>query len=101
MSRSIEIPYGCYWSTPFARWQGSFAGLHALEFAAHVARNELARRDIAPTVFDYAVLGMSVPQKHSFSGTRSIDQDLVKIFRKILGQLARLFAEHQHISDSE
>lgn len=69
MSRSIEIPYGCYWSTPFARWQGSFAGLHALEFAAHVAKNELARRGIAPTMFDYAVLGMSVPQKHSFYGT--------------------------------
>ena len=28
------IPYGAYWATPFARWQGSFAGLHALEFAA-------------------------------------------------------------------
>ncbi len=69
MSRSIEIPYGCYWSTPFARWQGSFSSLHALEFAAHVTKNELAKRDIAPTVFDYAVLGMSVPQKHSFYGT--------------------------------
>ena len=22
------IPYGAYWSTPFARWQGAFAHLH-------------------------------------------------------------------------
>src|SRR5438093_781935 len=22
-----EIPYGCYWTTPFARWQGAFANL--------------------------------------------------------------------------
>ncbi len=69
MAKTIEIPYGCYWSTPFARWQGSFAGLHAMEFAAHVTKAELAKRDIAPTVFDYGVLGLSVPQKHSFYGT--------------------------------
>ena len=43
-----EIPYGAYWSTPFARWQGSFAHLHSIEFAAHVAKGELARRAIAP-----------------------------------------------------
>jgi acetyl-CoA acetyltransferase len=63
-----EIPYGAYWSTPFARWQGSFANLHAVEFAAHVAREALATRGIEPRVFDYGVLGFSVPQKHSFYG---------------------------------
>ena len=63
-----EIPYGCYWSTPFARWQGAFANLHSVEFAAQVARAELARRDIAPQTFDHGVLGLSVPQKHSFYG---------------------------------
>jgi acetyl-CoA acetyltransferase len=68
MTERVEIPYGCYWSTPFARWQGSFAGLHAIEFAAHVTKNELARRNIEPQIFDYAVLGLSVPQKHSFYG---------------------------------
>ncbi|GAB3760552.1 thiolase family protein [Ramlibacter monticola] len=68
MDYHAEIPYGAYWSTPFARWQGSFAGLHSLEFAAHVARQELARRKIDPQAFDYAVLGFSVPQKHSFYG---------------------------------
>jgi acetyl-CoA acetyltransferase len=63
-----EIPYGAYWSTPFARWQGSFANLHSVEFAAHVVKAELGKRDIPATVFDYGVLGMSVPQKHSFYG---------------------------------
>ena len=28
MAYKAEIPYGCYWSTPFARWQGAFAHLH-------------------------------------------------------------------------
>ncbi|HLS55573.1 MAG TPA: thiolase family protein, partial [Zeimonas sp.] len=68
MRYKAEIPYGAYWSTPFARWQGSFANLNSIEFAAHVAHAELARRKIDPKAFDYGVLGISVPQKHSFYG---------------------------------
>ncbi len=68
MTYKAEIPYGAYWSTPFARWQGSFAYLHSIEFAAHVAKAELAKRKIDPKLFDYGVLGFSVPQKHSFYG---------------------------------
>ncbi len=68
MTYKAEIPYGAYWSTPFARWQGSFANLHSVEFAAHVARQELNKRKIDPKSFDYGVLGFSVPQNHSFYG---------------------------------
>ena len=63
-----QIPYGAYWSTPFARWQGAFAHLHAVEFAAFVVRKELARRGIPGEMIDHGVLGFSVPQKHSFYG---------------------------------
>ncbi len=62
------IPYGAYWTTPFARWQGSLSHLHSLRFAAHVAKAELARRDIALDDIDYGVLGITVPQKQSFWG---------------------------------
>jgi acetyl-CoA acetyltransferase family protein len=65
---SIAIPYGAYWSTPFARWQGSLAHLHSLQFAAHVAKGALARRGIDPAVFDHGVLGLTVPQRASFYG---------------------------------
>lgn len=68
MTYKAEIPYGCYWSTPFARWQGAFANLNSVQFAAQVARRELARRDIPAQAFDHGVLGLSVPQKHSFYG---------------------------------
>ena len=68
MTYKAQIPYGAYWSTPFARWQGSFANLHSVEFAAHVARKELAKRKIDPKRFDCGALGFSVPQKHSFYG---------------------------------
>jgi len=68
MSYLAEIPYGAYWSTPFCRWQGSFSNLHSLEFAAHVVKQEIARRGIDGNLLDYGVLGMSVPQQHAFYG---------------------------------
>jgi len=70
MSRfeNVFIPYGAYWSTPFARWQGAFAHLHALQFGAHVAKQELARRNIDAKQFDSAILGLTTPQRSSFHG---------------------------------
>jgi len=68
MAYRAEIPYGAYWSTPFARWQGSMAHLNSVTFAAHVTQTELARRDIGADLFDFGVLGMTVPQQHSFYG---------------------------------
>ena len=65
---SVCIPYGAYWSTPFARWQGSLAHLHSLRFAAQVAGRELQRRGIEPGVFDHGVLGLTIPQQGSFYG---------------------------------
>ena len=68
MAYKAEIPYGAYWSTPFARWQGAFANLHSLEFAAHTTRKEMDRRGIPPDAIEHGVLGFSVPQAHSFYG---------------------------------
>jgi acetyl-CoA acetyltransferase len=68
MAPAIEVPYGAYWSTPFARWQGAFRALHSLRFAAHVARSELAVRGLDTKRFDYGVLGMTRPELGSFYG---------------------------------
>ena len=68
MGHKAEIPYGAYWSTPFARWQGAYANLNSIEFAAHVVKRELAARGISGDKLDHGVLGLSVPQKHSFYG---------------------------------
>ncbi|MDB5439251.1 MAG: Acetyl-CoA C-acetyltransferase [Caulobacteraceae bacterium] len=64
----VEIPYGAYWSTPFAKWQGSLQHLHALQFAAHVAKAELTKRNIDPKSFDSGVVGMTNTQYQSFYG---------------------------------
>ena len=62
MEFTAQIPYGAYWATPLAKWQGSLSHLHSIEFGAYVAKNELAKRNISPEVFDYGVLGMTIPQ---------------------------------------
>ena len=64
----VFIPHRAWWSTPFVRWQGAFADLHSLRFAAHVAARELAARELDPSRIDYGVLGMTVPQQGSFYG---------------------------------
>jgi acetyl-CoA acetyltransferase family protein len=62
------IPYDAYWSTPFCRWQGSFAHLHSMEFAAEICKGALPARGISMKVFDGIILGMTIPQKSSFYG---------------------------------
>jgi acetyl-CoA acetyltransferase len=65
---NIEIPYGCYWSTPFTKWQGSLQHLNSIQFAAWVAKRELEKRAVPHEAIDHAVLGYTVPQHHAFYG---------------------------------
>jgi acetyl-CoA acetyltransferase len=62
------IPYGGYWSTPFVKWQGSFASQHPLKFAAEIARGALAARGLEPAQFDALFLGATVPSPGVFYG---------------------------------
>jgi acetyl-CoA acetyltransferase len=62
------IPYGGYWSTPFCKWQGSFASLHPLTFAADVACRALAERQIDPQRLTGLYLGTTVPSQGAFYG---------------------------------
>lgn len=62
------IPYGSYWSTPFARWQGALASQHPLRLAAECARRALSAREIDPHTFSSLVLGLTVPSRHCFYG---------------------------------
>jgi acetyl-CoA acetyltransferase len=62
------IPYGGYWSTPFAKWQGSFAALHPIKFAADVTQRALEEREISSDTFTALYFGNTVPAMHSFYG---------------------------------
>jgi acetyl-CoA acetyltransferase len=60
------IPYRGYWSSPFARWQGSLAQQHPVKLAAAVAGRALEERGIASSAFDGLFFGMTVPSPQSF-----------------------------------
>ena len=62
------IPYGIYWSTPFAKWQGSLANMNAVRLAAVVGKQALAARRFPMEQVDLGVLGLTNPQKGSFYG---------------------------------
>jgi len=62
------IPYGGYWSSPFSKWQGSFANEHAIELAAGTARRFFEQRKIDPEGLDNLYHGQTVPQPHCFYG---------------------------------
>jgi acetyl-CoA acetyltransferase len=62
------IPYGAYWSTPFAKWQGSIAHLNPLLLVAQTAQRALQGKQVPTEVIDLAILGHTNPYKGSFYG---------------------------------
>jgi acetyl-CoA acetyltransferase family protein len=68
MSYKSEIPYGAYWSTPFAKWQGTLQHLHSIEFGAWVLKREMAKRNIDPQTIDHGVMGITNYQYRAFHG---------------------------------
>ena len=67
MSKAF-IPYGAYWSTPFAKWQGALANLNSIRLAAEVGRRFLEAKRIPKARIDLGILGITNPQPGSFYG---------------------------------
>lgn len=64
----VWVPYGAYWSSPFTAWQGSFAALPPIPFAAELTKRALAERNIAPAQLDGLCFGTTIPSKHALYG---------------------------------
>ncbi len=62
------IPYGGYWSSPFSKWQGSFANLHAVELAAKTGKKFFELKKIDPMKLDNLYFGITIPQTSVFYG---------------------------------
>jgi acetyl-CoA acetyltransferase len=62
------IPYGQYWSTPFAKWQGSIAHLNSLKLVANTGKQALEARRFPMDRIDLGILGHTNPQLGSFYG---------------------------------
>ncbi len=68
MLNKAYIPYKGYFSSPFARWQGTMANEHAIVLAAETTKRWLAEKRIDPRTFDYVFLGLTVHQHQGFYG---------------------------------
>ena len=68
MLNKAFIPYGAYYSTPFARWQGSLANENAITFGAETSKRWLADKNWDAKIFDYLILGITVGQPKMFYG---------------------------------
>jgi acetyl-CoA acetyltransferase family protein len=66
--KDTYIPYGCYWSTPFCGWQGSFQNLHSIKFAGETGQRFFYEKKISPKDFDDMLFGISIPQLSAFYG---------------------------------
>ncbi|HUW65359.1 MAG TPA: thiolase family protein [Spirochaetia bacterium] len=60
------IPYRGYFSSPFARWQGSLQNENSVELAAATAKRWLAAKGLDAKIFEYLFLGKTIGQLHSF-----------------------------------
>ncbi|MBC8246798.1 MAG: thiolase family protein, partial [Deltaproteobacteria bacterium] len=68
MLTNVYIPYGGYYSTPFARWQGSLANEHAIRLGADTSQRWFSEKDWDPSMFDFVYLGITVGQPQWFYG---------------------------------
>ena len=68
MLTKAYIPYKGYYSSPFARWQGSMANENSIVLAAETSKRWLAEKNWDPKIFDYFFLGITVHQPHGFYG---------------------------------
>ncbi|WP_027716121.1 thiolase family protein [Desulfuromonas sp. TF] len=66
MLKKAYIPYGGYYSTPFARWQGSLANENSIVLGADTSRRFFEIKKWDPQSFDYVLVGSTVYQKQWF-----------------------------------
>jgi len=62
------IPYGGYYSTPFARWQGSLANENSIVLGANTSRRFFEKKGWDPKAIQYVLVGSTVYQKQWFYG---------------------------------
>jgi len=60
------IPYKGYFSTPFCRWQGSFANENSISLGAQVSKTFFQKKDIDVNQLDYLIFGNTIGQQHQF-----------------------------------
>ena len=60
------IRYKGYFSSPFARWQGSLQNERPVELAGATAKKWLAQKKFDPKMFEYLFLGVTIAHHRMF-----------------------------------
>ena len=60
------IPYKGYYSSPFARWQGTLQNEHPVELGGAKAKKWLAQKKFDPKMFEYLFLGVTIAHHRMF-----------------------------------
>jgi acetyl-CoA acetyltransferase len=68
MFEKAYIPYGGYYSSPFCKWQASFASQNSIVLGAETAKRWLEHKGWSPSMFDYTFFGITVAQHRWFFG---------------------------------
>lgn len=68
MLTKAYIPYKGYYSTPFAKWQGSLSNENSVVLAGHTSKRWLTEKNWDPEIFDYVLLGITIGQPNWFYG---------------------------------
>ena len=66
MLNKAFIPYRGYYSTPFARWQGSLSNEHSIVLGAATSKRFFAAKGWDPALIDYVMVGSTVYQQQWF-----------------------------------
>src|SRR4051794_10904306 len=69
---NAALPLGLAWTSPFAKWGGTLAGLSSIDVAHAVTALALERRQVDPAIVDELVLGWTVPAPDIFYGAPSL-----------------------------
>jgi len=66
------IPVGLAWTSPFARWQGSFAEISAIDLAVEVTSQALASTPLDRDDVTDLTFGITIPQPSIFYGAPTV-----------------------------
>ena len=68
MLSKAYIPYGGYYSSPFARWQGTLSNENSIDISAATSKRWLAQKGWNADEIDYVILGITIHQHRGFYG---------------------------------
>ena len=66
MLKNAYIPYGGYYSTPFAKWQGSLQNENSIKLAGNTSKRFFEEKGFDPNIIEYVYFGHTAIQPGSF-----------------------------------